>query len=246
MSARIVCRRDALGIMSAAGAVALTGGKLAAAGDRAESRAAALALDCVATPQQTEGPYFLDERLNRADIRSDPVTGIVKEGLPLRLRINVTRVNGGACAPLEGAMVDVWQCDATGVYSDVRDFQGLFDTRGQKFLRGYQTSGRNGAAEFLTIYPGWYSGRTVHIHFKVRVSGAGAQNHEFTSQLYFDDAITDQVFAAPPYNAKGPRDTRNGQDGIFRRGQSGSKLMLHLVPDVRGYIGAFNLGLRVA
>ncbi|MGQ0740711.1 MAG: intradiol ring-cleavage dioxygenase [Alphaproteobacteria bacterium] len=245
-STKEIRRRQALGILGAAGAEVLAGRKLASAQDDAAPNVATPMPDCIATPQQTEGPYFIDEHLKRADIRLDPVTNVVKHGLPLRLRINVSRVDGAACAPLEGAVVDVWQCDATGVYSDVRDFQGLFDTRGEKFLRGYQVSDRNGATEFLTIYPGWYSGRTVHIHFKVHVSGGDARGYELTSQLYFDDAITDQVFAVGPYNAKGPRDTRNGQDGIFRRGQSGAKLLLHLTPDVHGYMGTFHVGLRMA
>jgi protocatechuate 3,4-dioxygenase beta subunit len=242
-------RREALRLLGAAGAAALAGRWPAAAGARAIDDAAAEsspALDCIVTPEQTEGPYFVDERLNRADIRSDPATKAVREGLPLRLRINVSRVDGSACTPLPGALVDVWQCDALGVYSDVDDFNGLFDTRGQKFLRGYQVTGRNGTAEFVTIYPGWYSGRAVHIHFKVRLHDGTQRNHELTSQLYFDDAITDRVHALPPYSAKGARTTRNDRDRIFRARNSGSKLLLRLRPDGRGYLGTIAVGLRMA
>src|SRR5437762_7567374 len=91
-------------------------------------------LSCVATPTQTEGPYFVDERLNRSDIRSDPSDGTVKDGVPLRLVLQVSQVTGGACSPLVGAQVDLWQCDALGVYSDVRD--PGFISSGAKFLRG--------------------------------------------------------------------------------------------------------------
>jgi protocatechuate 3,4-dioxygenase beta subunit len=203
---------------------------------------------CVVRPEQTEGPYFVDERLNRADLRLDPTDGSIKDGALLRVRMAVARVDGSACAPLPGATVDLWQCDALGVYSDVRDFQGLFDTRGKKFLRGHQVTDRNGAADFLTIYPGWYAGRTPHIHFKIRVpAGPGGRAYEFTSQLYFDEAITDQVYTLAPYNTKGPRDTRNAQDRIFAARDSGPQLVLPVTKESGGatYAGTFAIGLRM-
>src|SRR5262249_2844899 len=150
--------------------------------------------------------------------------GSTRPGAPLALTFRVGRIRGAACSPLTGALVDVWQCDARGVYSDVRDANGFFDTRGKKFLRGYQTTDEGGLASFTTVYPGWYSGRTVHIHFKIRTAPSAARGFEFTSQLYFDDALTDQVHTGAPYNARGQRTTRNAQDGIYRRG--GSKLLL--------------------
>ena len=120
--------------------------------------AAVTAPSCVVRPQQTEGPYFVDEQLNRSDIRSDPLDGSVKEGVPVRLEFHVSRVAGSACTPLNRAVVDVWQCDALGMYLDVRDINGLFNTRGKKFLRGYQMADASGTAQFVTIYPGWYPG----------------------------------------------------------------------------------------
>jgi protocatechuate 3,4-dioxygenase beta subunit len=237
-------RRQVLSILGT-GAAALAGwpaaSRAVAAADGAEQ-----GLDCVVTPAQTEGPYFVDERLKRVDIRVDPTTNATSEGLPLRLRINVMRVGADACAPVPGAVVDVWQCDALGVYSDVRDANGFFDTRGRKFLRGYQETDRNGATEFLTVYPGWYTGRTPHIHFKVRVAGEGQRSHEFTSQLYFDDTITDLVYAQQPYRAKGVRDVRNDLDGIFRARGSGSKLLLRLSKTDEGYLGTTAVGLRLS
>src|SRR5215213_8290080 len=124
-------RREVLGLLGTAGAAALTG--CAPAEGDWDAAGPAQALDCVVTPSRAEGPYFVDERLERRDLRLDPATKAVKEGVPLRLRIHVSRVDGGACAPLPGAIVDVWQCDALGAYSDVWDHNG--DTRGQKFLR---------------------------------------------------------------------------------------------------------------
>jgi protocatechuate 3,4-dioxygenase beta subunit len=211
-----------------------------ALGAPAAGRALA-AVACVVRPEQTEGPYFVDEKLNRSDIRSDPATGALREGALLRLRMNVFRSDADACTPLAGVLVDVWHCDALGVYSDVRDMN--FDTRGQKFLRGYQVTDGAGKVEFLTIYPGWYQGRTVHIHFKLRTDPAATRGFEFTSQLYFDDNLTDEVFRQPPYADKGERSTRNENDGIYRQG--GDKLMLELSQDAQGHVGTFDVALQL-
>jgi protocatechuate 3,4-dioxygenase beta subunit len=187
-------------------------------------------------PEQTEGPYFVDEKLSRSDIRIDPADRSTTPGVPLRLEFQVSRVKGNTCAPLDGAIVDVWHCDALGLYSDVRD--AGFDTRGKKFLRGYQTTDSRGVARFLTIYPGWYAGRAVHIHFKIR-SGA----KEFTSQLYFDEAVTDRVFEQAPYDAKRGRRTRNDGDFIFRSG--GKQLVIAPTKQDLGYIAKFDIGLQL-
>lgn len=196
---------------------------------------------CVVRPQQTQGPYFVDERLNRSDIRADPSSGAVRAGIPLRLAFRVSRSSSGACSALANAMVDVWHCDALGIYSDASD--AGFNTVGQKFLRGYQLTDAAGLAQFTTIYPGWYSGRAVHIHFKLRSSAGAAGAFEFTSQLYFDEALTDQVHAQPPYNGKGRRNTLNSQDGIYRGG--GSQLLLTAVPEGSGYAATFDVALQI-
>jgi protocatechuate 3,4-dioxygenase beta subunit len=205
----------------------------------AASAAATVALPaCVVRPEQTEGPFFLDEQLNRADIRSDPSDGSIRPGAPLALTFLVSSIAGATCAPLAGAIVDVWHCDAAGVYSGVND-RGFGSTAGQQFLRGYQVTGDDGRASFTTIYPGWYSGRATHIHFKIRT----ADGLEFTSQLYFDDALTDRVHAAEPYAARGPRDTLNANDGIFRDG--GDLLTLVVAESGDGYAATFDIGLQM-
>jgi protocatechuate 3,4-dioxygenase beta subunit len=150
----------------------------------------------------------------------------------------------GVCAPLAGAVVDVWHCDALGVYSDVNDQSGYFDSRGKKFLRGYQLTDASGRATFKTIYPGWYQGRTVHIHFTVRTNPAAAAAHEFTSQIYFDDAMNEKVFLQAPYSSKGKRTMTNEQDGIFR--ENGKQLILAVQPAASGYAGTFDIALQMA
>jgi protocatechuate 3,4-dioxygenase beta subunit len=189
---------------------------------------------CTVRPQQTEGPYFVDEELNRSDIRSDPRTGALKNGTPLKLTLAVSTQSGkNACSAVTGAQVDIWHCDAQGIYSDVLD--PSFNTKGQKFLRGFQRTDSNGIVAFTTIYPGWYEGRAVHIHFKIRSAG-----HEFTSQIYFPDDLTDRVHAASYYRKPGHR-TRNRDDGIFTSG--GKDLILTPARTANGYAGTFSVGL---
>lgn len=197
---------------------------------------------CVVRPGQTEGPYFVDERLNRSDIRTDPANGRVKAGTLLALTFLVSRLNSGGCQPLPDAQVDIWHCDATGVYSDVQD--PGFDSTGQKFLRGYQVTDPRGSVQFITVYPGWYPGRTVHIHFKIRTAPMARRSVEFTSQLYFNDDLTDRVHTVPPYTTAGPRTTRNQQDWIFRRG--GDQLLLAPTSTAEGYSATFAIGLQLA
>ena len=220
----ILNRRQAL-MLGAAGVVYAAFPDIANAGSQ-----------CVVRPQQTEGPYFVDEQLKRTDIRIDPNTGKAKTGTPLVLRFVVSRVSGNACTALTGAHVDIWHCDAQGVYSDVVD--PSFNTKGQKFLRGFQLTNSAGLATFTTIYPGWYGGRAVHIHFKIRTAAL-----EFTSQLYFPDELTDRVQTAGYYKKPGIR-TRNEDDGIFRAG--GNDLTLNPHSSGNGYLAAFNVGLLMA
>jgi len=210
-------------------------------GQAPAAQGAALAPPCVVQPQQTEGPYFVDERLLRSDIRPDPTTGAVSSGAPLALALTISEMMAdGRCMPLPGAQVDLWQCDAMGAYSDVKDSH--FNTVGRKFLRGHQTSDAGGAVTFLTIYPGWYPGRAVHIHFKVRTKPAADRAYEFTSQFYFDEALTDQVHAGAPYSAHTGQRTRNERDGIYRNG--GTQLMLPVRANGQGYAAAFSIAMR--
>jgi protocatechuate 3,4-dioxygenase beta subunit len=204
------------------------------------------------TPQQTEGPYFVDGMPNRSDITSDPSDGSVQQGIPLHLIIHVYGFNEkGSCAPLKGAKVDIWHANSQGIYSDIAD-QG---TIGKKFLRGYQLTDNNGTAKFTTIYPGWYQGRAIHIHDKVRTFSGSEKTLEWTSQLYFDNSINEQVHKQPPYSKHGPPDMTNEQDGIYAgpstdgliQSNTGKHLMVNLTKGQgQSYIGIFNIVLNAA
>jgi protocatechuate 3,4-dioxygenase beta subunit len=202
------------------------------------------------TPQQTEGPYFVDGMPNRSDIRSDPSDGSVQQGIPLHLIVHVYGLNkNGSCVPLKGAKVDIWHANSQGIYSDIAD-QG---TTGKEFLRGYQLTDNNGTARFTTIYPGWYQGRAIHIHDKVRTFDGSEKTLEWTSQLYFDNSVNEQVHKQPPYSKHGPPDITNEQDGIYAgpstdglvQSNTGKHLMVNLTKgEGQSYIGTFNIVLN--
>ena len=169
---------------------------------------------CRRTVEQTEGPYYFDAESIRSDIRED------RDGTPLQLALRVR--DAESCEPIADAVVDIWHCDAGGVYS------GFEAGEGERFLRGAQVTNADGIARFTTIYPGYYQGRTVHIHAKVHLD----RSTVLTTQLYFDDAVSDRVFAAQPYAAQGRRDATNARDGIFDE-----SLLLTLERSGRGYLG---------
>lgn len=164
----------------------------------------AAAAQCVVTPQLTAGPYFIDEHLNRSEIAAG------QPGLPLNLNIEV--LDSKTCSPLKDVQIDVWHANAAGIYSDIA---GL-GSGGEKFLRGYQVTDQNGRVKFRTIYPGWYMGRTTHIHVMARRFNASHdQTLEASTQFFFDDTLTDTVYRTTPYNKREERHTRNADDGLF-------------------------------
>jgi protocatechuate 3,4-dioxygenase beta subunit len=226
-------RRDSLRGLGGIAAAALgAGGVLAAIeGDDAQAASdgpAAVAsglVTCVLTPELTQGPYYLDGDKVRRDIR---------EGRPgTRLELATTVVDVSTCKPVKGAAVDIWHCDAGGSYSGFAQ-EG---TEGDTFMRGIQRTTRTGLASFVTVYPGWYSGRTVHIHVQVSLGG----NVLHTGQLFFPEALTDTVYRRPPYNRRPDRDTRNATDSIFRNG--GAKSMLKLARTKTGYAARITMGV---
>ncbi|MFO7572837.1 MAG: intradiol ring-cleavage dioxygenase [Gaiellaceae bacterium] len=174
-------------------------------------------------PEQTEGPHFLDGDRVRRDITEG------RAGVPLTLRLTVLDVS--TCKPIRAAAVDVWHCDAAGVYSGVQGNTGTF-------LRGVQRTDAKGVAIFRTIYPGWYPGRTVHVHLEAALGG----NVVHMGQLYFPDRVTDVVYRRVPYNRRPNRSPRNADDSIFRNG--GSRSTLKLVRRANGYVGSIAMGVQ--
>jgi len=240
---RVLRRREVLALLGAAGGAAvLVGGSRAVFTQAAAAAplpagsnttlAQTSAATCVVKPELTEGPYFVDEGLNRPDIRVEPSDGSMKEGSPLELTFNVSQFASGACgAPLAGAQVDVWHCDALGVYSG----EPSEGSEGETYLRGIQLTDGNGQVKFATIYPGQYPGRTTHIHVKVHIggqrgNGAYSGGHvSHTGQLFTNDRDDAEVFAVAPYNRNHVELTPRNADFIFRD-QHGSSSELALAP----------------
>jgi protocatechuate 3,4-dioxygenase beta subunit len=234
---RVLTRREALALLGSTGTLLLLGGATSSADSFPAARPR---YPCVVRPASTPGPYYVDEKLQRSDIRSDPSDGTVKEGIPLALTLNVSSIAKGACAPLVGAIVDVWQCDALGVYSDAVD--PFFNTTGKKFLRGYQVTDKDGVATFTTIYPGWYPTRAVHIHYKIRSPASARSPYEFTGQLYFDEGLSDRIYAKSPYAGRGKRTVSNITDRIYNQ-DGGRQTTLTAAPAQDGYVATFDVAL---
>jgi len=241
---RILSRRQALALLGLAGAgvtvVGSAGVAQASTGPAANVKVAVGAVDCVAKPEMTEGPYFVDEGLNRSDIRIDTADGSLVDGTKLTLNLDVLQLTDGLCTPLPGAVVDIWHCDAYGVYSD----EAANDSVGKTFLRGYQVSNAAGRVRFVTILPGWYRGRTVHIHLKIRTTGTDGNPYEFTSQLFLTDEFQAAYLATDPYAGQGTQDTTNETDGIY--GDVGDQMLLAPRRQGGGWVAGFCVGLDLS
>jgi protocatechuate 3,4-dioxygenase beta subunit len=221
-----VTRRGSLLRLGGLVAAALGGaGWRAEAGGAGPAAVASGAVTCVLAPEQTEGPYYLDGEKLRGNIREG------KPGVLLTLRALV--VDASTCRPIRGAALDIWHCDAAGAYSAFGA-----GAASRTFLRGIQQTDAKGVASFKTIYPGWYPGRTVHIHVKVHIDG----NVVHTGQLFFPDAVTDAVYRRPPYSSRPGRDMRNADDPIFRNG--GSRSLLRLRRKGAAYVATITMGVQ--
>jgi len=219
---------------------------------------------CTLTPTVTQGPYYFDADKIRSDIRED------RAGTRLRLAIKVQ--DSEACGPLTNAVVEIWHCDAAGLYSGAeaqssgggggggaggggggtppsgapgggqptggtgggagQSVQDLTPTDDKRYLRGAQVTNADGIVEFTTVWPGWYRGRTVHVHAMVHVSAARV----LTTQFMFDEALNTEVFAAAPYATHTGRDTLNSNDSIFQ-----SSMLMTVSKDGDGYLGVIVL-----
>jgi protocatechuate 3,4-dioxygenase beta subunit len=262
-----VTRRDIVrvgGVVFASGAVGVLESLLSACGgatksstSSSSSSSASSSSSCVQATNVTRGPYFVDDRSDpnitndtvdssipqRSDIRSDAKGGTgTQSGLPLYLNITVGDYSSGACTAISNAQVHIWHCNAQGEYSDVQS--GSADLTGENFLRGYVWTDANGLASFTTIYPGWYSGRAVHIHVKVRIfDSSGNVTTEATTQLFFDDSTTDSVYSAnSAYSRSGSRDTLNTNDSIYES-ENPSLLVSLSGSATTSYTGTVSIGI---
>jgi protocatechuate 3,4-dioxygenase beta subunit len=213
-------------------------------GNTFQAKMAEAATPVVLTPPAVEGPYFVEEKLNRSDIVVDLSDNSIAEGLPLMLGITVSQSVNGVVSPLPNAYVDIWQANAYGVYSD----EGSENTLGKKFLRGYQVTDTHGNVHFLTVYPGWYSGRTAHIHCRVRLYSGSSATYSFETQFFFDETITDRVYSSvAPYTTRAQRDTTNASDQIYSSTDcttgavSGNELLLVLNANASRAVASYSM-----
>ena len=241
---KALSRREALGALVAVG-VALTSGCGSSSpttptnttGSTTSSGGGTTSGTCAVTPSETAGPY--PDRLgmitNSAFFRRDITEG--KPGLPLTLTMMVVNAGNG-CSAVANANVEIWQCDATGNYSEYS--QPGFNGTGQTFLRGVQTTDSSGQATFLTVYPGWYAGRATHVHVEIFVNGASVK----TTQIAFPEDISAAVYATGVYASKGQNPTRNSTDNVFSDGTTNE--MATLTGNASsGYTASITLGVTV-
>ncbi|MFJ7075202.1 intradiol ring-cleavage dioxygenase [Streptomyces sp. NPDC098781] len=254
-------------------AIAVTGGTVAAGGLAVAGYQAAFAdtsgtvTDAVATASAssgcmtlmssvTEGPYYLDGALVRKDITEG------KSGVPLTLRLTVVDATDG-CTPVKGAAVEIWHCDAWGYYSGYTtanpggsapaESEDGSTANDSTYLRGYQIANANGVVKFETIFPGWYTPRTCHIHLKVHTGGqkedgtyeGGKVN--YTGQLFFDDAIAEEIFTLEPYSKHSGSYTTLDNDMVYDGGGASSGMLaleaVHKKNPAKGYKGFLTVAI---
>lgn len=233
---RAIDRRTMLRGAGVAGLAAAFGPRALALLGAEEARAATT---CVLTPEATEGPYWVEDTMTRRDIREG------KPGLPLQIRFTI--VNARSCRAIRGADVEIWHANAEGAYSGFDGASaggppgGGIARTSTRYLRGHQKTDRQGRAEFLTVFPGWYPGRTPHIHLKVHVGGDVVH----TGQVFFDERITAAVYRRPPYRARGQADTPHAADSVYdQAGGSRAQLKLTKRPNgARGHLGTIVIGV---
>ena len=264
---RKITRREAIGAAGSVGAAYL----LAASGlpvalellDAAPA-AAATASSVVVTPSMTEGPYWVDEMLRRFDVRGNTSSastgaGTLEAGVPLSLKIDVLDSSGGGA--INGAHVDIWHANAYGLYSDEGQQQtgggtANGNTQGQNFLRGYQVTGIDagvnaspvaGQVSFKTVWPGWYQGRAIHIHVRVRTYGSGgAVATNYTTQIFFSDKDNSTVLAgAAPYRSRSPQvdPTTDENDNVLTQAADATNIVSVAGTVADGFAATFKIGL---
>lgn len=262
---RTITRLEAIGAAGSAGAAYLLAASGLPAALELLDAAPAAAGSVVVTPSMTEGPYWVDEMLRRFDVRSNTASassraGMVESGVPLALTINVREAPGGGA--INGAHVDIWHANAYGLYSDEAQQQAGggatsgASTQGQNFLRGYQVTGIDagagthpvdGQVRFKTIWPGWYQGRAIHIHVRVRTyDAAGTVATNYTTQIFFSDRDNSTVLTgAAPYNARSPKTdpTTDENDNVLTASADATNVVSVAGSLAEGFAASFQIGL---
>jgi protocatechuate 3,4-dioxygenase beta subunit len=243
----LITRRRSLVVLGSSvgglfiGACGSSGGSAVAETADGDAYVATAAATCSLTAEQEEGPYYVDLLKVREDIIG------AQAGLPFRMELRV--VNSTTCKPVKNAAVDVWHCNAAGLYSDKSD-QG---TAGKTWLRGVQFTDSHGLAVFHSVYPGHYQGRTTHIHVKVHT---GAHDHSgrmtgghvaHTGNLFPTEAINNAVYARSPYSAETAAIVPQARDFVYT-GQHGSTARMQVTKVgnrlSRGLVGRITLGVN--
>jgi protocatechuate 3,4-dioxygenase beta subunit len=242
ISTRTLRRREALIALGGVGVAALwqaACGSRTATGTDTTGTAGSAAVQCVLTPEATEGPYYIPDHVTRRDITGH------RPGLPLALKIAV--LDASTCRPIEGADVEVWHADAGGVYSGFGGSTApgpggrATPNNSKRFLRGHQRSDSHGRVLFDTIYPGWYPGRAPHIHLKVHVGGSVVH----TGQIFFSDRFSRAVYKTSHYRGHGQPDTTNAADSIYASaGGAKAKASVEKQAGGKRLRGAITVGVR--
>jgi protocatechuate 3,4-dioxygenase beta subunit len=240
---KIFSRRAVIKLGGVAIGALATGAWRSRQGSDDSAATAALAAGCILAPEQTEGPYYIAKEKVRKNITEG------RPGTLLKLRFAV--LNASTCKPIKGAAVDIWHCDSGGVYAGFEAASkggppggGSGPTDKHTYLRGIQLTNAHGACEFQTIYPGWYRGRTVHIHVKVHLHNDVTGHVVHTGQLFFADTLTTKVYQSTPYKSRAAsRDTLNSGDSVYRSGGTQSMLTMQKNRD-GSYTGTIALGVK--
>jgi protocatechuate 3,4-dioxygenase beta subunit len=260
-----ITRRSALGVLLGAGAGLAFGcgdstGSAGSSSDAGPDGAAKLdagaaaaeagaeeAGTCEVTPEGEIGPYFADDSgagFNRSSILSNLDGTSTQTGVPLTLTVTVLD-SKAVCAPYVGAQIDIWHCNASGVYSDI----SAEGTASDQWLRGYQLTNAQGQVTFRTIIPGWYSGRTTHIHLRIRSSYSEASSTSDgtnTTQCFFDQSFIDALSTTvAPYSAEGKNPTTNATDRVYAQQEDGANLLALTGDNTSGYTASVTIVLPI-
>jgi protocatechuate 3,4-dioxygenase beta subunit len=242
-----ISRRQVIGLLAAASAGVMLGcgggAKTATTTTTSSSSTGTSSTSCTVTPEGEEGPYFVDDSatgFDRTDVRSNLDGSNVQSGIPFTLSI-YTYDSENSCAAMANLQVDIWHCNASGIYSA----EDVEDTSGETWLRGYQITDANGLATFKTIIPGWYAGRTTHIHLRLRSTydstTTGGTN---TTQLFFPQDVVDTINTTiSPYGGEGTNPTTNASDHVYSGETDGANLLTLSGDNTNGYTATIKINL---